>query len=395
MIKAEQLQSSWSTFLKDVFVCSLGAFGGPEAHYSVFTEQLVVKKNYLTEEDMVELMALCAFLPGPSSTQTIVAIGHKVGGPLLALLTMLVWALPALVIMTTLSFLYQFLDMQNISTDVLRYIGPMAVGFIILASYRIGKKVVYDRLTLVLFLFGFTATYFIRSAWIFPLVLVIGGIASILITREKNLWYKVDLNPPYPYLALFLFFTFGSLLAAALFQNEWIALFERFYRYGYLVFGGGQVVIPVMYTELVEVFSFMSSEEFLTGYGLVQGIQGPMFSFSAYAGGMAVQNPTVFSQIMGAVAGGIGIFLPGLLLIYFVYPMWEKLKLIKGFRVALKGIAAVAGGLIAVAAVILTQQNGISWDNLLVTLITLVLLYTKKVPVPVVVAGVLLAGFLF
>lgn len=383
----------WSTFLKDVLVCSLGAFGGPEAHYGVFTDQMVLKKEYLTEEDIVELMALCAFLPGPSSTQTIIAIGYKMGGPLLALLTMLVWALPALAIMTTLSFLYQFLDVWNISPDVLRYVGPMAVGFIILAAYKIGKKVVYDKLTLLLFLFGAITTYFIRSAWIFPLVFLVGGLITLSITREENLWYKVKLNPPYKYMALFIFFTLGSMLAAFLFENQLVSLFERFYRYGYLVVGGGQVVIPLMYTELVDVNAFMSSDQFLTGYGLVQGMPGPMFSFSAYAGGMAVQNPTVLTQILGALAGGIGIFLPGVLLIYFVYPMWERLKLVKGFRVALKGVTAVAGGLIAVAAVILTQQSGATWDNLLVTLFTLVLLYTKKVPVPVIVGTVILLGF--
>lgn len=384
----------WSTFLKDVLVCSLGAFGGPEAHYGVFTDQMVLKKEYLTEEDIVELMALCAFLPGPSSTQTIIAIGYKMGGPLLALLTMLVWALPALAIMTTLSFLYQFLDVWNISPDVLRYVGPMAVGFIILAAYKIGKKVVYDKLTLLLFLFGAITTYFIRSAWIFPLVFLIGGLVTLSITREENLWYKVKLNPPYKYMALFIFFTLGSMLAAFLFENQLVSLFERFYRYGYLVVGGGQVVIPLMYTELVDVNAFMSSDQFLTGYGLVQGMPGPMFSFSAYAGGMAVQNPTVLTQILGALAGGIGIFLPGVLLIYFVYPMWERLKLVKGFRVALKGVTAVAGGLIAVAAVIITQQSGPTWDNLLVTLFTLVLLYTKKVPVPVIVGTVILLGFI-
>ena len=295
--------------------------------------------------------------------------------------------------MTTLSFLYQFLDVWNISPDVLRYVGPMAVGFIILAAYKIGKKVVYDKLTLVLFLFGAITTYFIRSAWIFPLVFLIGGLLTLSITREKDLWYKVKLNPPYKYMALFIFFTLGSLLAAFLFENQFVSLFERFYRYGYLVVGGGQVVIPLMYTELVDVNAFMSSDQFLTGYGLVQGMPGPMFSFSAYAGGMAVQNPTVLTQILGALAGGIGIFLPGVLLIYFVYPMWERLKLVKGFRVALKGVTAVAGGLIAVAAVILTQQIGATWDNLLVTLVTLVLLYTKKVPVPVIVVTVILLGF--
>ena len=39
---------NWSSFLKDVFICSLGAYGGPEAHYGVFTDQMVIKKKYLT-----------------------------------------------------------------------------------------------------------------------------------------------------------------------------------------------------------------------------------------------------------------------------------------------------------------------------------------------------------
>lgn len=54
----------WRTFLKDVFICSLGAYGGPEAHYGVFTDQMVVKKKYLTEEELVELIALTGILPG-------------------------------------------------------------------------------------------------------------------------------------------------------------------------------------------------------------------------------------------------------------------------------------------------------------------------------------------
>lgn len=386
---------TWKTFLIDIFICSLGAFGGPEAHYSVFTDQLVTKKRYLTEEELVELIALCSFLPGPSSTQTIVAIGHKTGGPLLAFLTMLVWAFPALVIMTTLSFLYQFLDMQDISTDILRYIGPMAVGFIIVASYRIGKKVIKDKLTLGLLVFGAVTTYFIRDPWIFPLVLTIGGLVSVFASKEKQLWNRVALKPPYGYLALFLFFTGGSLILATVFQNELIQIFERFYRYGYLVFGGGQVVIPVMYSELVEVNQLMSSQEFLTGYGLVQGIPGPMFSFSAYAGGLSVQADSAFLQVLGAVAGGIGIFLPGLLLIYFVYPMWASIKNIKGFKIALKGVAAVAGGLIAIAAVLLTQQSGLSWDNLLITITTVLLLITRKIPAPIIVLIVLSIGFFF
>lgn len=385
---------SWSTFLKDVFICSLGAFGGPEAHYGVFTDQMVTKKDYLKEEELIELIALCSILPGPSSTQTIVSIGHKMGGPLLAFFTMLVWALPVLTLMTMLSFLYQFLDSINLSQEVLRYIGPMAVGFIVVAAYRIGKKVVVDKLTGLLMVFSGIVTYFIREPWVFPLVLVIGGVVSIITSKESNLWNRVKINPPWIYIFAFGFFAIGNIILASTWDNKIISLFESFYRYGYLVFGGGQVVVPVMHSELVEVNKFMTNQEFLIGYGLVQGLPGPMFSFSAYAGGMAARGGTALTQVLGAVAGGIGIFLPGLLLIYFIYPVWENLKGIKGIRVSLKGINAIAGGMISVAAIILMQKNGYALDNILVTLLTSILLFTKKLPAPLIVLIVLVAGFL-
>jgi chromate transporter len=383
----------WRTFLKDVFICSLGAYGGPEAHYGVFTDQLVIKKKYLTEEEMVELIAVTGILPGPSSTQTIVAIGHKVGGPWLGLLTMLVWALPVLLVMTLLSFLSQFLLSMNLSQDGLRYIGPMAVGFILVAAYRIGRKVVTDKVTLALLLFGAITTYLIREPWIYPLVLILGGVVSVITSGEKNLWNHVKLNPPWKYLITFGIFAGGSLLLTLVWDNRIVHLFESFYRYGYLVIGGGQVVVPLMYSELVEVNQYMTNQEFLTGFGLVQGLPGPMFSFSAYAGGMAARGGSTITQVLGAMAGGIGIFLPGILLIYFVYPIWENLKKIRGIKVSLRGITAVAGGLITVSAIILMQKSGFAIDNILVVLVTSVLLISKKIPAPIIVIVALCLGF--
>lgn len=397
MKKTENLEQKnkvpWGAFLKDVFICSLGAYGGPEAHYGVITDQMVIKKDYLQEEELVELIALCSILPGPTSTQTIVSIGHKMGGPLLAFLTMLVWALPVLTVMTVLSFLYQLLEGMHISQSGLRYIGPMAVGFIIVAAYRIGRKVATDKITVTLLLLGAVTTYFIRDPWIFPLVLIIGGIVSVITSKEENLWNRIDLNPPWLYFIAFAALAVGSIVLTAITDNRILHLFESFYRYGYLVFGGGQVVVPVMHSELVEVNQFMTDQEFLTGYGLVQGLPGPMFSFSAYAGGMAARGGSVLIQVLGAVAGGVAIFLPGLLLIYFIYPIWENLKKIKGIKVSLKGINAVAGGLITIAAVILMQKSGFVLDNIVVTLLTIMLLLTKKIPAPFIVLLALIAGF--
>ncbi|MDY0211264.1 MAG: chromate transporter [Acholeplasma sp.] len=89
------MSKMYRPFLKDVFFCSLGSYGGPEAHYGVFQSYLVKKKGYLKDDEQDELIGLYTLVPGPSSTQTITAIGYHVGGPMLAVLTFLVWAMPA------------------------------------------------------------------------------------------------------------------------------------------------------------------------------------------------------------------------------------------------------------------------------------------------------------
>ncbi|HNZ54866.1 MAG TPA: chromate transporter, partial [bacterium] len=209
---------------------------------------------------------------------------------------------------------------------------------------------------------------------------------------EKGIWNKIKLAPPWGYLFVFAVIAVLAIVLATVTDIRMFQLFESFYRYGYLVFGGGQVIVPVMHSELVEVRQYITNEEFLTGYGLVQGLPGPMFSFTAYAGGMAARDSGIFVQIMSAAVSGIGIFLPGVLLIYFVYPVWEELKQIKAVKISLTGINAVAGGLIAVAAVILMKASGFQIENLIVTAVSVALLMSRKVPAPLIVVAAILGG---
>lgn len=380
-------------FLKDVFICSLGAFGGPEAHYGVFSDHLVNKKKYIKEEELTELIALTGILPGPSSTQTIVAIGHRIGGPVLAFLTMLVWAMPVILIMTLLSFLTQYLSSLSNGKNILTYITPMAVAFILVAAYRISSKVVTNKLTFLLLVFGALATYFIRQAWIYPLVLIIGGLVTILTTQEKNIWNRVSIRPPWIYLILFFSFSVFSIIVSNIFDNKLIALFESFYRYSYLVIGGGQVVVSMMYSDLVEVNTYISSQDFLAGFGLVQAMPGPMFAFSSYVGGLVASNQGWFIQLIAALISGVAIFLPGLLLIYFVYPIWEDLKKIKAIKISLSGITAVAGGLITETALIFLQKIGLEVINISVVILTSLALLSKKISAPIIVLIILVLGY--
>ena len=97
-------------FLKDVAVLGLTAFGGPQAHLAMMFRLLVDKRRYLTPLSCWSSRPCARLLPGPTSTQTITAIGFRLGGPNLAYLTLLVWMLPAVAFMTIMALSISYLD---------------------------------------------------------------------------------------------------------------------------------------------------------------------------------------------------------------------------------------------------------------------------------------------
>ena len=388
---------SWGKYLKDVFLCSLVAFGGPEAHMGVFLDRLVQKKKYLTEKALLEWMALCSFLPGPTSTQVITAIGLERGGRSLALLTLLVWALPVILLMSVVSMLPAILGRAGFP-QWFGFLSPMAAAFVGWAAWSLGRKVTTDLLTFGLWAYGFAVVMLATSPWAIPLAFIAGGGLSVFLDRETERFDKplsIRLSIPWVVLGLFAGLLLVGAIGSAHSGTSFFQTFERFYRYGYLVFGGGQVVVPLMQGELVQSAKLMSQDEFLAGFGLVQALPGPMFSFAAYAGGLCEQGGGWVRQFCGAMIGGWAIFLPGTLLLFFVYPFWSKLKSYPWAAKAQRGINAVAGGL--VAGVLIQILLNMSWvrEHALAFVLTIGLLMGRKVPAPyiVVVVGLIHAAF--
>ncbi|MDC0646910.1 chromate efflux transporter [Opitutales bacterium] len=378
---------SWGKYLKDVFLCSLVAFGGPEAHLGVFLDRLVQKKKYLTEKALLEWMALCSFLPGPTSTQVITAIGLERGGRSLALLTLIVWALPVILFMSAVSTLPAMLGQDGLP-QWLGFLAPVAAAFVGWAAWTLGRKVTIDLLTFGLWSHGFAVVMLADSPWAIPLAFVAGGGLAVFLDRETKPTeqsFSIRLAIPWAVLGLFIGFLFLGVIGSVYFGDSLFHTFERFYRYGYLVFGGGQVVVPLMQGELVQSANLMSQDEFLAGFGLVQALPGPMFSFAAYAGGLCEQGGGWFRQFCGAMIGGWAIFLPGTLLLFFVYPFWGKLKSYPWATKAQRGVNAVAGGL--VAGVLVQILMNMSWvpEVVLAFVLSFGLLLTRKVPAPLIV----------
>ncbi len=379
-----------TAFLKDILILSFSAFGGPSAHIALALEHLVKRKNYLTEEELIELMALCSILPGPTSTQTITSIGYKLGGPTLAFLTLMTWVMPAVIGMSLLSFGYLWLTETYDSSNIFKYVPAVAVGFIIYAAYKIGRKVIKSSLTGMLFLLSGIAAILIRQAWIFPLLIILGGITTNFLGKSatQNLVERPAIQ--WKFLGLFLLILIGGRVAVEFSDDKLLVLFESFYRFGSIIFGGGQVLIPVMQTEMVDVKNYLTNEEFLTGYGLVQGMPGPVFSFSAFAGGLAMRDG---AQLMGCLLGALAIFLPGTLLIFFVYPVWTYLKQYPVIQRAMPGVNATAGGLILAAVFILGGSLEVVWWSYGLAILAFLLLEFGKVPGYLLIFGAIGLGF--
>ena len=381
-------------FLKDTFLCSLVAFGGPEAHLGVFLDRLVQKKNYLSEKALLEWMALCSFLPGPTSTQVITAIGLEKGGRSLAILTLLVWAMPALCLMTLIALIPALID-KNSFASITSFLAPMAAGFVGWAAWVLGRKVVINPLSFGLWGFGLAIALLSTTPWAIPVAFCVGAGLSILLSSKTEQFQSQHIGKfSVPWGIFFLFITLlcVGIISSFFSENSLWVTFERFYRFGCLVFGGGQVVVPLMQGELVDSNGLMTQSEFLAGFGLVQALPGPMFSFAAYAGGMSEQVSGINRQFLSAMIAGWAIFLPGTLLLFLIHPIWANLKQLTRAHLALKGMNAIAGGLVGgVFIKILFSMNWLGLD-LVVLLVSLGLLISRKLPAPIIV---LIVGLIY
>jgi chromate transporter len=392
-------------FLRDVALLSISCFGGPQAHIAHFQNLLVTKRNYLSESELLELNALGQVLPGPTSTQTLTSIGYKLGGPNLAYLTLLVWMLPSLIIMTVAGIIFSSFEAKNISLEFTRFILPMAVGFVAYAAWSISLKTINTKTGFILMIAAGTASYIIQTPFMYPVILLIAGAITSMKYKNHPKEEKKKFDIAWSNFVLWA----GVLIFAALLG--WVTksipavtlpirLFENFYRNGSLVFGGGQVLAPMLYTEFVQYapnklgLQYLSSEEFLSGYALAQSVPGPVFSFSGFIGALSMREYGLSGKIIGSIMSAAGMFLPGTFLIFFMIRIWEGLKKYRPIRASLEGIHAANAGLVAVAAVILFQPLDNSLTNFAFVMGTFCLIAFTRLPSWAIIMFGLLLGFL-
>jgi len=357
-------------FLKAVLLHSVTAFGGPQGHLGMMMKTFVDRRRDITKEELMDYVSFCQLLPGASSTQTLTLIGYKRGGVVLAVLTLIIWILPACIMMSAFSFLLNYFPSSELDNNIFAFIQPMAVGFLGYAAYKAFGLAIKNEITQVIMLLATTLTYFFfKTPWVFPILIVLAGIATNFSDRripEKEVIKPKQIKWTNIWVFLLLFIIAGFFSETARKQNwpekKAYNLFENCYRFGSLVFGGGDVLMPMMYEQYVvrDKTRYMTKEEFLTGSGVVRAIPGPVFSVAAFTGGMVLRKDGPGMQLLGCVIGTVAIFLPSALLVLFFYPVWHNLKKYVVVYRALEGINAVVVGIMMAATLYLLQDISIT-----------------------------------
>ena len=361
-------------------------------------------------------------LPGPASTQTIMLIGWKRGGPLLGVLTLLVWILPAALLMAGASFLMTRWDELSIHQELFRFVHPMTIGFVVYTALKMMHKNVTHLATYCIMIGSTIVPLFFHSPWVFPILMLIAGFITNLTDKRipqgkikpiKIKWVNIRLY-------VIAFVVLGILSEVSRYYNwehgRLINLSENFYRFGSFVFGGGQVLLPMMLFQFVTNpinrggTPYMTSGELMSGFGIVQALPGPVFSVCVFAGGMAMNEFGPMWQWLGCAVSLVSIYLPSVLMVLFFYPIYQNLKHhVMIFR-ALEGIYAVIIGIIWASALIFFKEIyhigfkdimtdfdkvlSIDWMSILAIPITFIILKYTKIPPPLIVVFFLILGYL-
>lgn len=383
-------------YLRDILWLALTSFGGAQAHLSLMHQILVRRRRYFSEEELMETQALCQLLPGPSSTQILIVLSQKRWNTLVALLALLVWILPATLMMLLLALLFARWQMRSVTTDFLLLIQPVAIGIIAHSGYQLALRFVQNSTTMMLMLLSLLIAATLPTPWTFPLIILGAAcVTNLTSTAAPAPPSTSSINWKSSYISLvILLAAFGVAGLLALFTRApYLVLFENFFRFGMLTFGGGSVLVPQMFEQFVQHRNYLDAREFLSGLAISQALPGPTFSFATFIGGMIMKDGGVMATLAGGLLATAAIFLPGTLIAFLVYPIWQFVKHSVVARRALEGINAAAVGLILSAALVLYTSMEFRTINIFMVTATFLLLQFSRLPVSLLVALALGSGF--
>ena len=324
------------------------SFGGPIAHLGYFRTEYVQRRAWLDEATYADLVALAQLLPGAASSKVGISIGVLRAGLPGGLAAWLGFTIPSAIAMIVFA-----LSLQNIGEQAAGWLHGLkivAVAAVAFAVWGMARNLAWDRPRGTIALASAAAILALPIPSMLVIVALVAGVIGWRFLPAPGVESRPHVHVPLPRwlwvasAVLYFVFLVGLPVARALNPSQALALFDSFYRAGALVFGGGNVVLPLLQPEVVTP-GWVSSDTFLAGYAAAQAVPGPLFTLSAFLGAAMIPPPNGWAG--GAIAL-VAIFLPSFFLAFVALGTWGLLRSRPAVQATLRGVnAAVVGVLLA------------------------------------------------
>ncbi|TPX58873.1 hypothetical protein PhCBS80983_g02850 [Powellomyces hirtus] len=392
----------------ELFSASYITFGGPPAHIAILHEMFVVEKKWLSEEMFAELLGISSALPGPASTQLAYTVALIRDGLIPAIWAFFIWSVPGGIIMTVFGLLIGgHSENKALPQPVLfleNGLASSAVALDALAAYNLSNKICIDTSIVTKIITAVAAALtviFTTEPWLMPSLMAFGGLTTYGIhlftvyiandeqsriveadesaveisvhepllpnetpsnpqsssptMEDPEIYFSLSMRTGIASVAIWAVLFLGATLLRSLASNRYLQIFGTFYYVGSVIFGGGTVVTPLLYSYVVKP-GWASSSDFLLGLAIINTLPGPNFNFAAFCGAISLRSKGIFPAMIGALLAWIGMFTPGLLIKKGVLPLWKQYRGFPTMQIVFRGVNAAVVGLVLAATYLLSQR---------------------------------------
>jgi chromate transporter len=319
----------------------LFGFGGPVAVMAMMEEETSRKRGWISADEFSEIYAVCKMLPGPVSTQMAIYLGQYRAGLAGGLVSGVVFILPSFVMVLALSYLYKNSGAVQSASPILLGLQAAALAVIVMSTWQLGRPYRTDLRAWGIIALSSVIVY-LHAGWE-PLVILSFGAMGIFLAKLKAGSAKAS-TPASGKLHGFAFIPAAQAALAAWASSDTTTLSRLFmmcFKAGFLVFGTGLAVVPVLEADSVTRFGWLTHSQFMDGLAMGQVTPGPVVITSTFIGFQA-------AGFAGAIAATVGMFLPSFINVLFLVPrVWKRFSGTPGARgFSAYAIPAVIGGIL-------------------------------------------------
>jgi chromate transporter len=319
----------------------LTAFGGPAAHIAMMRHEVVERRNWLTDEEFLDLLGATNFIPGPNSTEMAIHVGHRRAGWVGLIVAGVCFIMPAALLALGFAWLYVRFGTLPAAGATLYGVKPVIVAVVVQALWGLGRTAVKSKL-----LGAIAAASVLASALGVNelLVLFAGGVASAVLARPTR-----DVAPEASRAPAFLAMPAAAVATKAISSSS---IFLVFAKIGSVLFGSGYVLLAFLRADLVQARHWLTEGQLLDAVAVGQLTPGPVFTTATFIG-------YVLNGNAGAAAATLGIFAPAFVFVALSGPLVPRLRrsppaarFLDGLNVASLALMAVVTWSLTRAAVV-------------------------------------------